>query len=199
MTEDYAPTTRRRPVLPGREALLDEWLVTRIWSGDREAARLLAERWQPRLARTARRLLGEEEAALAAVQDSWLAILRGMTSLSDPARFPAWAFTILRRRCADAIGRRQAARSRDGGLAKDLPLPAQSCDSDERLAILQAFAALPSDQRLAAQLHFVEGLSLAEIAEVQAVPTGTVKSRLFHARRKLKAALSEPQLEGEHP
>jgi DNA-directed RNA polymerase specialized sigma24 family protein len=51
-------------------------------------------------------------------------------------------------------------------------------------------AALPGDQRLAAQLFFVEGLTLAEVAEVQQVPEGTAKSRLFHARRRLKAALS---------
>ena len=51
-------------------------------------------------------------------------------------------------------------------------------------------------QRFAAHLFFVEGLTLAEIAEVQSIPEGTAKSRLFHARRKLKAALTEEQ-EGE--
>ena len=167
-----------------------------IWTGDREASRLLAERWQPRWC-AARRFLGDEEAALGAVQESWLAILRGLPSLSDPARFPAWAFTILRRRCADAIGRLPAERARDGGAAEDISLIAPQGETDESLAILQAFAALPPDQRLAAQLHFVEGLTLAEIAEVQAVPTGTVKSRLFYARRKLKAALRETEPETE--
>jgi RNA polymerase sigma factor (sigma-70 family) len=60
----------------------------------------------------------------------------------------------------------------------------------EALANARAMAALPPDQRLAAQLFFVEGLTLAEIAEVQQVPEDTAKSRLFHARRRLKAALS---------
>ncbi len=58
------------------------------------------------------------------------------------------------------------------------------------MSILQAFAALAPEQRLAAHLYFVEGLTLAEIADVQDIPTGTAKSRLFHARRKLKVALS---------
>ena len=57
---------------------------------------------------------------------------------------------------------------------------------------------LPPDQRLAAHLQFVEGLTLSEIAEAQAIPTGTAKSRLFHARRKLKAALSDLP-EGDTP
>jgi len=60
----------------------------------------------------------------------------------------------------------------------------------ERAAIAQAFASLAPDQRVAAHLHFVEGLTLHEIAEVQQIPEGTAKSRIFHARRKLKAALT---------
>ncbi len=61
---------------------------------------------------------------------------------------------------------------------------------EDAAALHQAFAGLPDDQRFAAQLFFVEGLTLAEIAEVQEVPVGTAKTRLFHARRKLKAALT---------
>ena len=81
----------------------------------------------------------------------------------------------------------QADRTRRGESEDEPALPAAA---DDALAIRQAFSALPGDQRLAAQLFFVEGLTLAEIAEVQEVPLGTAKTRLFHARRKLKAALS---------
>lgn len=167
--------------------LYDELLVTLVQTGDQRAGERLATRWQPKLARTARRLLGNDEAALGAVQEAWVSILRGIRSLRDPARFAPWAFGILRRRCADHIRRAQANRSRDGDAPPDLCLPPEAEDA---LSIRQAFAALPPDQRLAAQLFFVEGLTLAEIAEVQEVPPGTAKTRLFHARRKLKAALS---------
>ena len=176
-----------RPPASGR--LYDELLVTLVQAGDRRAGERLAARWQPRLARTARRLLADDEAALGAVQETWLSILRGIGSLRDPARFAPWAFGILRRRCADRIRRVQAERVWSGESASEPALPA---GADEALAIREAFAALPGDQRLAAQLFFVEGLTLAEIAEVQAVPLGTAKTRLFHARRRLKAALSEP-------
>ena len=97
------------------------------------------------------------------------------------------ALGILRRRCADHIRGAQTARSHRGELDQE---PEAKNGMEESLAIRQAFAALPPDQRLAAQLFFVEGLTLAEIAEVQQVPVGTAKSRLFHARRQLKAALS---------
>ena len=166
----------------------DELLVTLAQAGDRDATARLAARWHPRLARTARRLLQDEEQALAATQDAWLSILRGIGNLRDPARFAPWAFGILRRRRADTL--RLVERRRDvltPGERVEMATPALQ---DDAVAIAQAFADLPAEQRLAAQLFFVEGLTLVEIAEVQDVPVGTAKSRLFHARRRLKAALS---------
>ena len=167
-------------------AAYDELLVTLAIAGDRRAAERLARRWHPRLLRTARRLVGADLAP-GAVQECWVSILRGLGRLRDPARFAPWAFGILRRRCADAIRRHSAERA--GGEPDQAP--AQPADlPDEAMAIARAMADLPPDQRLAAQLFFIEGLTLAEIAEVQQVPEGTAKSRLFHARRRLKAALS---------
>ena len=168
-------------------AAFDELLVTLVMAGDRQAAERLARRWHPRLLRTARRLVGADMAP-GAVQDCWLSILRGIGRLKDPARFAPWVFGILRRRCADAIRRAQAERRHGGELSG--AEPDSTAIPEEALAIAQAMAGLPPDQRLAAQLFFVEGLTLAEIAEVQQVPEGTAKSRLFHARRRLKAALS---------
>ena len=178
-------------VMPGAGRLFDELLVTMAQAGERRAGERLAARWQPRLLRTARRLLRDDDQARAAVQESWVAIWRGLGGLQDPARFPPWAFAILHRRCADAI--RGAQRHRDRLGEAEAEPEAHDGPPGEALAIRQAFALLPPDQRLAAQLYFVEGFSLAEIAEAQGVAEGTAKSRLFHARRKLRAAL-----EGEH-
>lgn len=176
------------PRRPEAEPLLDSLLVTMALAGDRRAAARLHTRWQPRLVRTARRHTGDGDLALSAVQDCWLAIWRGLPGLRDTDRFAPWAFGILRRRCADLINRhsRQSSREADPGQAE----PAHTPDTDDRLAIAEALAALSPLHRLAAHLFFVEGLTLGEIAEVQQVPEGTVKSRLFHARRQLKAALS---------
>ena len=55
--------------------------------------------------------------------------------------------------------------------------------------IVQAFARLPQDQRVAATLFFVEQLKIDEIAAATGAPVGTVKSRLFAARKSLKSAL----------
>ncbi len=133
-------------------------------------------------------MLGDAEAAQSVSQDCWLAIAKSIHRLSDPARFASWAFTILRRRCADEIRRKQSKRQVfSDDRAREIAIIAPCADS---VAIAQAFAALPPDQRLSAHLFFVEGLTLAELAEVQNIPVGTAKSRLFYARQKLKAALS---------
>jgi len=168
-------------------AAFDGLLVTLVQLGDRQAAERLARRWHPRLVRTARRLVGTELAP-GAVQEAWVSILRGIGTLRDPQRFAPWAFGILRRRCADAIRSAQIERGQRGPAAESVASAPGA--PDDALAIAAAMAALPPEQRLAAQLFFVEGLTLAEIAEVQEVPLGTAKSRLFHARRRLKAALS---------
>lgn len=174
-------TPDRRP-----HTLRDEWLVARVQSGDRAAAGELAASWHPRLMRSARRYLGEDRGVEPCVQECWLAILRGIGGLRDPARFAPWAFGILRRKCVDQIRLAQRERGRDAEF-EDRPVAARQEDA---AALRSALAALPPDQRFAAQLFYIEGLTLAEIAEAQDVPQGTAKSRLFHARRKLKAALS---------
>src|SRR5690242_9505371 len=120
----------------------DGLLVTLVQLGDRPATEALARRWQPRLLRTARRLVGAELAP-GAVQEAWISILRGIGGLRDPQRFAPWAFGILRRRCADAIRGAQAERGRhalaveEAGLAPGAP--------DDALAIAAAIAALPAE------------------------------------------------------
>ncbi|QYU68931.1 sigma-70 family RNA polymerase sigma factor [Leptolyngbya sp. 15MV] len=179
-------TQHRSATAPAPEALYDALLVTMTMAGDRRAAGRLHARWQPRLLRTARRHTGDGELAAQAAQECWLAIWRGLPRLRDADRFAPWAFGILRRRCADIITVR--ARDRASEAAADEPCATSA--PDDAIALRQAFATLAPPGRLTAHLHFVEGLTLAEIAEVQQVPEGTVKSRLFHIRRQLRAALS---------
>lgn len=175
---------------PGR--VYDELLVTLVRTGDRVAAERLAARWYPRLLRTARRLLRDEDQALEAVQEAWAGICRGWVGLSDTRKFPPWAFAILRRKCADRIRLEQAGRNSHtdlNGQESDDVAP----DSETRISIGQALESLSHDHRLAAILYFHEGLTLPEVATATGVPTGTAKSRIFHARRQLKAVLQGDQ------
>lgn len=173
----------------------DELLVTLVQAGDRRAFTRLAARWQPRFIRTARRLLRDREEADAAVQESWIGIVAGIARLSDPAKFPAWGFGILHRKCADRISRRKLHRQRSADLGRE-PEPAEPVRCEDALAIEDAVAQLGLAHRTAAILYFGEGLTLAELATATGVPLGTAKSRIFNARRALKAALSEMRDDG---
>jgi RNA polymerase sigma factor (sigma-70 family) len=185
MSERYSETER----------IYDELLLARVQAGDSRAGERLAARWYPRLMRTACRLLRDEEQAGVAVQEAWTGICRGWRTLRDPARFPAWAYTILHHKCADRIRRNQRQRHWIGEVVNDPVVPPVG---EARVTITQAFDSLSDDHRTAATLYFSEGLTIGEIAVVTAVPVGTAKSRLFHARRQLKAALDDVQFdEGE--
>lgn len=170
------------------DRVYDELLVTLVRSGDGRAAERLAARWQPRLMRAARRMLGDGEEAREAVQEAWGGICRGWMRLSDPAMFPAWAYGILSRKCVDRIRRLGSDRKRFAA-ADTAPEPAAPDAAPLRHAITEALGQLSAEHRIAAILYFSEGLTLAETAAATGVPVGTAKSRIFHARQHLKDLL----------
>ncbi len=173
-------------------AIFDELLVLLVAQGDGRAMERLHARWNPRLARAALRYTGDAEIARDLVQECWIGIWKGITRLRDPARFRSYAFGVLHRKGADFL--RGAIRERNavsGHALDDYSEPSCAPQQGDGISLQQAFSALPPDQRFAAHLYFVEGLTLSEIAEAAGIAQGTAKSRLFHARRKLKAALGE--------
>jgi len=189
VTASISPNARLSKSDTRIDGSFDELLVVLVQAGDAAARERLAARWWPRLVRAATRLAGQQRAEDAA-QEAMFSIFKGIHGLRDPGKFRAFAFAILRRRCMDQL--RQADPPPD--TEPELEDTSSGEVPFERLAIAQAMAALPHDQRFAAHLFFAEGLTLSEIAQAQDVPLGTAKSRLFHARRQLKAALSGEDL-----
>ena len=173
--------------------ILDEYLASAARIGDRKAFARLAERWQPKLLSHAWRLTGDAELARDIVQDAWGDIVKGLAHLDDAAAFPAWSYRIVTRRAADAIRRAQSGRRLKEAVASENGESVQEADDIEQSAdasvIRRAMAALPGEQRAAVALFYLQDLSVAEIAAALSVPAGTVKTRLMHARRKLRAVL----------
>jgi RNA polymerase sigma factor (sigma-70 family) len=173
--------------------ILDEWLVLKCQDGDAEALRELVGRYEQRIWRHALYLTGRREAAREVVQETWLAIVRGLPRLRDPAAFRSWAFRIVARRSADWIRRRQRDRAhavRGADETERPAAPARSDCADDELATLRlAIRKLPVHHRAVLDLHYRDGLSVREIAAVLDIPAGTVKSRLHHARNTLRATL----------
>jgi RNA polymerase sigma factor (sigma-70 family) len=173
-----------------REQVVDEMLVLAAQAGRVDAFELLAERWHPRLLRHALRLTEDPEGAREAVQEAWLAVARGLDRLQDPACFGSWALRITGRRCVDWISLRQRTRRRTAKFDDCAAHSAATPTRHEDLArVRDALRLLDPARRALMAMFYVEGLSVAEIARALGVPVGTVKSRLYHARERLRAAL----------
>lgn len=170
--------------------IFDEYLVASARTGDRKALEQLAGRWQKKLVAHAWRLIGDPEGARDAAQAAWIEIVRGLDRLQDARAFSAWAYRIVSRRCANQIGEAQRRRRLAEVLASE-PEP-EVTDTGARLdadRLRGAIRGLPPEQRAAIALFYFEDMSVAEVAVALDVPAGTVKTRLMHARRKLRAAL----------
>jgi len=168
---------------------LDEYLLASIRAGDRKAFELLGRRWQKKLLVHAWRLLGgDSDAARDAVQEGWVEIVAGISRLRDDRAFPAWAYRIVTRRCArqidGAVRQRRLSAAIEAG--DEVAGPAEFRPDHDRLR--KAIRTLPAEQRAAIGLFHFEDMSVAEVAVALDARAGTVKTRLMHARRKLRPA-----------
>lgn len=176
-----------------KEKVYDGYLTASARIGDRGALSRLAERWQPKLLAHAHRLTGEADLAADAAQEAWIEILKGIDGLDDADTFPAWAFRIVSRRCAGIIRGRQRRRRTQSALARETGTSFETPDRAQARsdlgAVQKALATLSKDHRAAIALFYLEEMSVAEVAVALDVPPGTVKTRLMHARNKLRAQL----------
>jgi len=179
-----------------REQILDELLVLRSQGGDLAAFEHLARRWQPRLLRLAGRLTQSPEAG-EVVQEAWLAIVRGLPRLGDPERFGTWAMRIVAHKSTDWIRLRQRGRSLAERVMRE-PQPEAPFSAGEEFSRAQGVArlrgALPKlsdDHRSVLEMFYLGSFSVQTISAKLGISPGTVKSRLFHARKTLRAALEE--------
>ena len=169
---------------------MDTDLVTRAQHGDEEAFASLAVAIGDRLHAVAHRILRDLDLAEDATQQALLAIWRDLPQLRDPARFDAWSYRLLVRACY-AEGRRNRHWTPNMRLlSSDEPMQADGSSAVvDRDQLERGFQRLSIDHRAVVVLHHYLDMPLDRVAETLGVPIGTVRSRLHHAMRGLRAAL----------
>ena len=177
----------------------DRSIIDRARLGDLDAFEEIVRARMDATYRLTYAILGDEADARDATQEAFVGAWRQLSALRDADRFDAWLqrIAVNAARMAHRARRRRGVReipsSRVAGAA-ELPATASPAEIDgRRLAV--ALRHLDVDQRTILALHHLEGRSVVELAEVLAIPEGTVKSRLHSARQALHAALAAEERE----
>ncbi|WP_108816990.1 RNA polymerase sigma factor [Loktanella sp. Alg231-35] len=181
MEQSKAPTAQKARAL-------EAYLVTSARMGDTAAMDQLVRLVQPRLLRHANRLLHDAEGARDVTQTAWVDILRGLPRLREVAAFRAFAMQIVTRKVAAAIRIHQRDRELATGWAEEAeftiaPLGERTTDAQH---VRDAIAKLPPTHQATLALFYLDEMTVAEVATALDVPIGTVKTRLMHAREKLR-------------
>lgn len=168
-------------------------LVERARAGDHDAFSALVQLDGDRCYAIAIGILRDRERAQDAVQQAFLLAWRDLPQLRDLDRFEAWLHRLLVRTCYEVARRFRRWSGRVVLLEVDGPDEPSLRDSvvsvGDRDALERAFARLSPEHRAVVLLHHHVGWTLQEVAEIVGVPLGTVKSRLHHATRSLRAAI----------
>lgn len=166
-------------------------LVGAVLEGDRASFAELVRRYQRMVLAIAWQALGDHHAAEDAAQEAFVAAYRKLGSLRDPARFGPWMMKIVRR-TALRIRERRRLRTEPLESAGDPPGPADADPLDEELQrLLEAVTRLPDHERVVVMLRYLDGHSVASIAEMTGRPLGTVTKQLSRAVARLKESLEE--------
>ena len=181
----------------------DRQLIQRHLAGDRKAAAQLIRRHERMVLDLATRLLGPGEEARDAAQETFLNLLQALPGFRGEAAFTTWLYRIATNTCIARSKRRRQRRNLEEsmetgdiqGAVADGDLSSQELlEQRERHAFLRrAIDELAEEYRAVVVLHYLQDMKYEQMAEVLGIPLGTVKVRLFRARRLLQRKLKSKQ------
>ena len=183
----------------GREmvngALAERSLVDLARSGDTAAFESLVRSRMDAMYRLSLAILGDQADAADAAQETFVAAWQELPRLRDLDRFDAWLQRVAVNSCRMTLRARGRRRIREipiaeMGSVEESALVAAPARADSEV-LRTAIQRLPLDQRAILALHHLDGLPVAEVAEILGSPVGTAKSRLFKARTALERELLE--------
>ena len=179
-------------------------IIREVLDGDANAFEDIVREYERNVYNIALRMSGDREDALDISQESFLKAFHSLRSFSGDSKFSVWLYRIVSNTCLDFLRERKRraevplVRGDDEGEAEQTEIPDESLAPEALLerkltreALRRGLESLPEDQRKILLLREIQGFSYEEIAEILSLESGTVKSRIFRARRKLCEFLSE--------
>jgi RNA polymerase sigma-70 factor, ECF subfamily len=167
----------------------DAEAIKRCQQGDREVFRHLVERYQQRALAHAMAILLNRDDAEDAVQEAFIDAFKALGTFDTSRAFYSWFYVLLRNRCYKMTAGRRPTESLDEALLLD----SKRGSDDTRLALEKALHSLTGEEREIVCLKYFSGLSYDDLATHLQIPRGTVMSRLFNARQRLKRKLIREQ------
>ena len=179
----------------------DELLVIAAILGNLEAFEQLVVRYRPAVVRLARTIVGSDDAEDVA-QDSLLLAFKALPGIEEPRKFAAWLSAITRHRAlrfsksetthmSKRVALDEALLEKIEALAKPL------ADKERDELMIKALDSLPADYAMPLRLHFLDDMPLKRIAAFMGVPLSTVKWRIHHGKKLLRAKVEATNEGGE--
>lgn len=167
-----------------------EWLALRCQSGEAGAFEDLIAIMERPLLYYAMSLTGNQDSALDVLQDVWIKVFRGIRKLKDPGSLRPWLYSIAHGVAVDRIRRNYSRERAEKAHAEDFDESEELSFAEEDAEVVhRTLNQLGVKHREVLVLHFLEDLSIAEIAGVVGCSEGTVKSRMHYAKRAMKEIL----------
>lgn len=172
----------------------DTELLNQVADGDKKSFRTLYLRHYRKVQQFIQRMIRHGDLAEEILNDTFFTVWKSAVEFNNASRVTTWIFGICYRKCLKALERDKRWKSRhcDSTAIESFLVDRQTWPDAEagktylRLQLLQQLKALPAEQRMVLELTYFLGFSYIEIAEVADVPVNTVKTRMFHARKKLR-------------
>lgn len=181
-------------MVKNNENKTDTALVIAYQSGHQKAFAALVKRWHLQFCNFAYWYVKDADIAKDIAQESWTIIYKKLNTLEQPGKFKSWAISIVNRKAIDwirAVHREQKKRGAFYDENSDPKVFNEESNDQQHIKSLlrKEIEKLPSRQKIVIQLFYTEEYSIKQISDLLNTSVGTVKSRLFHAREKLKSTV----------
>jgi RNA polymerase sigma-70 factor (ECF subfamily) len=208
VNQPLSSASKSEELQDGSSSKGDHDLVQRVQAGDSAAFRTLFDKYHRRAFAVAMGVVKNQDDALDAVQEAFVKVHKNIHKFQGTSSFYTWLYRIVMNVSIDHVRKKSRRKSLDfdeyalheqstvAGDGALLPKVTNANPGKAALrkelgsAIQTALAELPEHHRAVIVLREIEGMSYEEMADALEVPKGTVMSRLFHARKKMQAALA---------